>query len=78
MRMSFVDNHSVLFVNSTEEMHGKVKLDGNSSLLHTKKTKQNPVTTINHIEHKHHYIQYNIQQYHERRSISAHTTKFNI
>ncbi len=28
MRMSFVDNHSVLFFNSTEEMHGEVKLDG--------------------------------------------------
>ena len=43
------------------------------SLFHMKKAKQNPVTTINHSEHRHHYIQYNIQ-HHVRRSISAHTT----
>ena len=28
MRMPFVDNHNVLFVNFTEEVHAKVTLDG--------------------------------------------------
>jgi hypothetical protein len=39
-----------------------------------KETKQNLPTTTNHSQHKHHYTQYNIQQYHERRFNSAHTT----
>ena len=43
----------------------------NSPLLQDRK---DPVTTINHSEYMHHYRQYNVQQYHVSRSISAHST----